>query len=141
MNIFISHARNDKRLARAVSEELVKHGHTVKSVETIEAGTEIQSAVESALNECQAMIVLLNPHSYQSPWVKLEVEHALSDENYKGRLLPVLVGSGFDSPPKKTPWILTALKHLVLPNPKDVWGNAKRVVKEFRRIVGSGGTL
>jgi hypothetical protein len=140
MNVFISHARNDARLARAVTEQLLKHGHKVISAETIAAGSGIREAVQSALNECQAMIVFLNPHSYQSPWVKLEVEHALSDERYKGQLLPVLVGADFESSPKKTPWILTAIKHLALPDPDDLEANAKKVVDEFRKLIAPGAT-
>jgi len=139
MNVFISHARNDTRLARAVTEELKKSGHVVKSAEGVEAGSDIESTIKSTLNECQAMIVILNPNSYQSQWVKYEVEHALTDENYKGRLLPVLVGKDFESAPKKTPWILTSLQHVTLPDTDDVIGSARKVAKEFSSIVGSGG--
>lgn len=138
MKIFISHARNDTRLARAVSQLLLEHGHTVWSAEMLPASGDVRLAVESALNECEAMIVVLRPHSYQSSWVKLEVEHALSDENYKGRLLPVFVGTDFDSSPKKTPWILTTLKHLALPNPDDVEANARKVVDEFAKLYPEG---
>lgn len=139
MKVFISHARNDAILARAVYNELLKYGHTVKLAGTLETAIGIQEAVQTALDECRAMIVLLNPHSYQSLWVKFEVEYALSAENYKKRLLPVFVGTGFDSAPKKTPWILTALRHINLPHPADVKDNAKKVVKEFQKVIQPGG--
>jgi len=137
MKIFISHARNDTRLARAVSEELKKSGHVVKSGESVESSSDIQYSIKSILDECQAMIVILNPHSYQSHWVKLEVEHALTDDKFKNRLLPVLVGRDFDSSPKRTPWILTSLRHVTLPNEDDVVSNARKVVKRFQSILGS----
>lgn len=140
MNVFISHARNDTRLAGAVSEELRKSGHIVMSAESIESGSDTQRGIKSILDDCQAMIVILNPNSYHSQWVKFEVEHALTDDKFKNRLLPVLVGNEFESSPKRTPWILTSLRHITLPNENDVVSNAKEVGRIFQSILGSQGS-
>lgn len=51
------------------------------------------------------MIVLLSPESMRSDHVRREIEYALGDPNYEGRLFPVLV-----RPTENIPWILRKIK-------------------------------
>ena len=48
--------------------------------------------IARALEESEAMVVLLTPEALHSPWVKWEIESALSGTRYRNRLIPVLVG-------------------------------------------------
>jgi hypothetical protein len=50
------------------------------------------------------MVVLLSPAALTSAFVQREIEYALGDERFKGRLVPVVVRSV-----KEIPWILEKL--------------------------------
>ena len=56
-------------------------------------GDNLGHEVARALEESQAMVVLLTPEALHSPWVKWEIECALSGTRYRNRLIPVLVGT------------------------------------------------
>ena len=53
------------------------------------------------------MVVLISPDSMRSDHVRREIEYALGDPNYDGRVFPVEVRSTPD-----VPWILRKLKRI-----------------------------
>jgi hypothetical protein len=121
MKIFISHARNENYLAKALSDSLRKEGFAVVTPESIDSGENIEKAIQSAIAGCNAMIVILSPHSYHSKWVKMEVELALTNENFKDRLLPIFIGRESEKESAEIPWFLKSIKHINLkrgPNDK-----------------------
>ena len=59
------------------------------------------------------MVVLLTPHTINSPHVKREIEYALGAKSYSKRLIPVAVGDRERLPRHKIPWILRRLPHSV----------------------------
>ena len=70
------------------------------------------------------MVVLLSPDSVSSDWVRREIEYALGDPNYAGRLFPVLV-----RPTEDVPWILRKLEIL---HAKD---NAAEISKRIASVL------
>jgi hypothetical protein len=64
-------------------------------------GDNIWLRVGEALKKSKAMVVLVSPESMRAENVRREIEYALGDTNYEGRLFPVQV-----RPTHDVPWIL-----------------------------------
>lgn len=108
MRIFFSYASKDREFAQALSSQLAKHGFRVWTMEDeILPGDNIWLRVGEALKSSRAMVVLLSPDSVRSENLRREIEYALGNPAYEGRVFPVLV-----RPTKAIPWILRRFKVL-----------------------------
>jgi len=106
VQIFLSYARSDETFARALSSQLERQGFSVWSPrEEVLPGDNIWLRTGEALKKSKAMVVLLSPDSMRSDHVRREIEYALGDPNYEGRLFPVRI-----RPTEEIPWILRRLK-------------------------------
>jgi len=102
MQIFLSYAGSDKAYAKSLASQLQKRGFSVWSPrDEVLPGDNVWLQTGEALKKSRAMIVLLSPDSVRSEHVRREIEYALGDPNYEGRLFPVLV-----RPTDDIPWIL-----------------------------------
>lgn len=111
MKVFISHSHTDAPLAARVSAALEKSGLEVWDPDReILPGDNWAGEVGRALEESQAMIVLLTPAAVDSPHVGREIEYALGSKNYTNRLIPVIVGSPDELPSKRVPWIVRRMR-------------------------------
>ena len=107
MKVFISHSHTDAPLAARVSKALERSGLEVWDPDRdLLPGDNWAGEVARALEESEAMIVLLTPAAADSPYVKREIEYALGSKNYSNRLIPVLVGKPEQFPAKEIPWIV-----------------------------------
>ena len=110
MKVFISHSHTDAALAARVSDALEKSGLDVWDPDRdILPGDNWAGEVANALEESEAMIVLLTPAAVDSPYVKREIEYALGAKNYSNRLIPVVVGDPDQFPASAIPWIVRRL--------------------------------
>ena len=110
MQVFISHAQADEPLVGNISTVLKEAGLEVWEANScLMPGDNLGHEVARALEESQAMVVLLTPEALHSPWVKWEIECALSGTRYRNRLIPVLVGDPQQLPEDDIPWILRRL--------------------------------
>lgn len=106
MQVFLSYDRNDEEFAKALKEQLEEHGLTVwKATDEILPGENLWQRASEALKASKAMIVLLSPDSVRSETQQREIEYALGDQKYQGRLFPVQV-----RPTHDIPWILKKFK-------------------------------
>ena len=116
MKVFISHSRENKALVRRVGDALGRAGLDVWNEEQeIFPGDNWAAKTAQALEEAQAMVVLLTPEALNSTWVSREIDFALSTERFKNRLIPVLVGLDDSIAMEKVPWILRHLNVIKLP--------------------------
>lgn len=69
-----------------------------------------------ALEESEAMVVVLTPESVESKWIKWNIGFALGNISYKNRLIPVLVGDPNKFSPESIPWVFKHLKVINLPD-------------------------
>lgn len=116
MKVFISHSRENKALAKRVGVALEQAGLDVWDEEQeILPGDNWAKKISQALEEAQAMVVLLTPEALDSTWVNREIDFALSHERFKNRLIPVLVGLDDSIAMEKVPWILRHLKVIEMP--------------------------
>lgn len=78
VEIFLSYSRLDRASMFAVYDILRRAGFAVWIDDGIEPGTpNWEAAVEDALHQAQALVVLLSPHAKASPWVKREISYGL----------------------------------------------------------------
>jgi len=101
MQIFLSYVGSEKAYAKALASQLVKRGFSVWTDVEVLPGDNFWLQKGKALKESRAMVVLLSPDSVRSKNVRREIEYALGNPNYEGRLLPVVV-----RPTRDIPWIL-----------------------------------
>jgi hypothetical protein len=104
VNVFISHAEKDGAYAALLEKALKTAGVRVSESGNIQPGDNWALKIGKALDEADALVVLLSPDSVASDWVRREIEFALSLPRFKGRLIPVLV-----RPTRNVPWILKEL--------------------------------
>ena len=118
MQVFISHSDTDSPLAARVSKALRKAGLPVWDPQVhILPGDNWPAEVGRALEESDAMVVLLTPNSVRSPQVRAEISYALGSMSYTNRLIPVAVGGREQLPASEIPWIIRTLPWVDLPNP------------------------
>jgi hypothetical protein len=106
MKVFISHASTDTELARRVADSLKEAGLQVWDGSDVLPGDNWAAEAGHALQESNAMVVLLTPESLRAPNVSHEIGYALGKEEYRGRLIPVLAGAPEDLPQHEIPWVL-----------------------------------
>lgn len=106
MQIFLSYAQSDEAFAKALAAQLTRRGLSVWSPDLdVLPGDNVWFRIGEALAKSKAMIVLVSPDSMRSEHVRREIEYALGQPNYEGRLFPVQV-----RPTDDIPWILRKFK-------------------------------
>ena len=111
MKVFISHAHSDERLAHKVAAILEQAGLEVWDAKReIMPGDNWAQEVSNALQESEAMVVLLTPDAVRSEWVRREmrwnIEYALGEVRFRSRLIPVVAGDPDVLNTESVPWIL-----------------------------------
>jgi hypothetical protein len=102
MRIYLSYARPDKNFALSLARQLAAQGHRVwMDLLALLPGDNWPLEIGKALQDCDAMLVLLSPNSAASEGQRHEIDYALSSDQYAGRVIPVFV-----RPTKDYPWIL-----------------------------------
>ncbi len=106
--MFLSYARHDRNQARTVSDTLKAAGIDVwDAAESVTPGENWARSIGNALENCNAMVVLISPEAMKSDDVKREIEFALTAPNFADRVLPVLIKEAKDAP-----WILRNFQYL-----------------------------
>ena len=110
MKVFLAHAHDDAPLAARISKALSESGLDVWDPDhDLFPGDNWASEVARALEESQAMVVLLTEAAASSPDVKRNIEYALGAKNYSNRLIPVVVGGLEHFPAGNVPWIVRGM--------------------------------
>lgn len=102
VKVFLSYSHEESEIAKALATSLARAGLELwDPAEALFPGDNWALRIGQALQESDAMVVLISPASMRSESVRQEIEYALGSARYKGRLLPVIV-----KPAKDMPWIL-----------------------------------
>ena len=111
MKVFISLADTDEPLVKKIATVLEEAGLEVwDAARDIMPGDNWANKVGQALQESEAMVVLLTSESLKSSWVRWEIEYALGEQGYRKRLIPVLAQKELSK--EDVPWILRHL-HMI----------------------------
>lgn len=105
LRVLVSHGPDDSAAARQVAEHLESAGNGVWLAERdILPGDDRYEALRGALEDSDAMVVVVSPSTFDSPNVQGELDYALTHLRFKNRVLPVMVGKV-----QHGPWILKKL--------------------------------
>ena len=127
MRVFLSYDHKDNKSAKKLTDRLSAVGLEVwDAAQELLPGDNWALKHGKALEESDAMIVLLSPEGVKSPWVRREIEYAVGSRKYKGRLIPVMV-----RPTPRVPWLLRQLQ-VVRAYPKSE-GATQQIVDQLRR--------
>lgn len=85
--LFLSYAREDADRAKALAKALEAAGHEVWWDRHIRGGSQFAGAIEQALTNAQAVLVLWSKASVHSPWVRDEASEGRDTD----RLVPVVL--------------------------------------------------
>jgi hypothetical protein len=128
LKVFLSYADRDDKVAQALRIGLEKGGFAVRDpVASLTPGDNWALEQGKALKDAEAIVVLLSPAALASDHVKREIDYALGEPRFKGRLIPVVV-----RPVKEIPWILETLQ--VLRIDADLGRGSRRVLEALKRI-------
>ncbi len=108
IRVYLSHSMHDFEQARTIAEALKEAGIDVWDAATsVSAGENWARSVGDALENCNAMVVLVSPSAMKSEHVKREIEFAITSPNFAERVIPVLIKEAKDAP-----WILRKFHYL-----------------------------
>lgn len=110
MKVFLSHAAADRLLADEVAKVLEAEGISVWHAGDIEPGDDPYKTLSRELETADAMVILLTANTAASPWMRHELEYALSMPQYSKKVFPLLFGETDDEYRRQVPWILKHLK-------------------------------
>jgi hypothetical protein len=131
MQVFLSYDAADRKIAENLASRLKELGFTVwYPDQDLFPGDNSSLEIGKALQQSNAMVVLLSPRSAKSSLVLRDIEFALGSLQYQNRLIPVIV-----KPSSHVPWILNTLH--AIPLAKDISLTADRVALRLRNA-GSG---
>ncbi len=114
MKVFISYAPVDAELARRVADVLRASGFQVWDNSQILPGDNWGAKLAEALQDSEAMVVLLTPNSLRSPNIQFEVGYALGNRDYKDRVVPVIAAPPDQLPNEDIPWVLNRFQVIYL---------------------------
>lgn len=132
MKVFISYDQADAPLAKKVKDALELDG--LKVYGYIRDLPSIRDIVNQQLKDADAMVVLLTPEATNSMWVRAEIDYALGEKNFRGRLIPVLVGPPERFPENSIPWILRRLKMIKIPERGRYEENIWKITKALKEV-------
>jgi hypothetical protein len=125
--VFISHALSDVAVARAIAAELDKAGFDAWFLDSVLPADNILLELGKALEESDAMVVLVSPEAVKSSNLNFELGYALGASRFRQRVIPVIV-----RPTKQVPWILAQFQSLKLD--KNPASTGRRVAKRLRQL-------
>ena len=136
--VFISYSHKESQLAEALALALDEAGMEAWYDRTeIQTGEIFSDEIKKGLNQSTAMIVLLGPHTINSNYVRNEINHALFDSRFKGRVLPVLIRGTETATTKNIPWVLGSIKALQIEDSASVDRNAQQILSAFEEMLES----
>jgi hypothetical protein len=116
MKVFISHDSTDAKLAKRIADALKKAGFQTWDEKQIFPGENWAESLAKALQESDAMVVLLTPNSVHSSNIQHEIGYALGKQDYKDKVFSVIAASDEQLSLTEIPWILKKLKVIRVPN-------------------------
>lgn len=136
MNVFISHSFADTELAKRLADALRKANFQVWDDTQILPGDNWGESLSKALDESNAMVVLLTPNAIRSSNIAYEVGYALGKQVYKDRLIPVVAAPSEQFDPGEIPWVfnLRQFKMIHVPNLKEDDEGLKTIAQALKAV-------
>lgn len=137
MKVFLSHSSSytdNRDLIQKITDELTRAGMEVwDDTREIYPSDNWAQVTSQALEESQAMVVLLTPESIDSKWIRWDLEFAAANVSYKNRVISVLVGDPDKFVEEKIPGLLNYLKVINLPDNGSNDENIRQIAEAIKQ--------
>ena len=136
MKVFISHALTDTKLAKRVADTIREAGFQVWDETQILPGENWAKSLGKALDESDAMVVLLTPNSVHSSNLEYEVGYALGKQEYKNRLIPVIAAPSEQFESGEIPWVfnLQQFQMIRVPNLEEDEEGLRKITQALKAV-------
>ena len=101
--IFISYSHKDKDYVHLLAENLEGEGFNVWIDDRLDYGSEWPNEIQQRVDFCDALILVMTPHSFKSKWVQNELHRAVRKEK---PIFPLLLEG-------KEPWLAVEITQLI----------------------------
>jgi TIR domain len=116
MKVYITHSHGNRSLVRQVVKTLKQAGLDVWDDEYDTYPSDNWAKVTGeALEESDALVVLVTPDALDSVIVHRDISFALSNIQFEYRVIPVLIGVDLSLAKKKFGWIMHHLDVITMP--------------------------
>ena len=116
MKVFITHSHGNRPLVRQVVKTLKQAGLEVWDDEYDTYPSDNWAKVTGeALEQSDALVVLITPDALDSVIVHRDIGYALSNIQFEYRVIPVLVGVDLSVAKENFGWIMHHLDSIILP--------------------------
>ncbi|MBV8781888.1 MAG: toll/interleukin-1 receptor domain-containing protein [Phycisphaerae bacterium] len=105
--VFLSYSPADREIARTIQDRLADAGFKVLSAADSLPGENVLLEMGKALEDADALVVLLSPAAVETSNFTFELGYALASQRFAGRVIPVLLEET-----KNIPWILNRFQIL-----------------------------
>jgi len=123
LNVFLSYSDADREFARELASLLNDRGFSTWEDSKLLPGDNCARETGKALEKSNAVVVLFSPDWAKSSRLRKDIEYALGQPQYAGRLVGLVV-----RPTKDVPWIFEHLQLLLNANDPS---SASRAVASF----------
>lgn len=107
MNVFISYAPSDRDIADGLADTLSEYGLEVwQADENVLPGENWAKKVGEALEEADALVVILSADSEGRKNMRREISFAMGNKRFKNKLIPVYRGDRKNIDESGIPWAL-----------------------------------
>lgn len=136
--VFLSYSLRDEREAALFRQELRRRGLNVWWDAELPPGKRWAYEVDRALERSDSMVVLVSPHAMTSDLVRRELQHAISNANFRRRLFPVIIKATsevpwyfhmlplFDITKNRAPGLRRLVKAIKTGTPRSTFQNRRR---------------
>lgn len=129
MKVFISHSERDRDTAERLKAALEQNGIGIVSFDDLAPGDAINEHIVDAIENSDAVLVLISEASSKSPWVASEIALALSSKLRNNKpIIPLLLERGVE-----VPFFLRNVLYLDFSRPEDLETNVARLVASLKR--------
>jgi len=93
MKVFLSHSSRQKPLVREIKACLPEHVHAWLDERSLLLGSDLPETLAATIHDSDYVVLFVDEHAVQSPWVQRELTWALDRETTLGRpfVLPIVV--------------------------------------------------
>jgi hypothetical protein len=135
MKVFISHSHGNRPLVRQVVKTLKQAGLDVwdDEYDTYPSDNWAKETGE-ALEQSDAMVVLVTPDALDSVIVHRDISFALSNIQFEYRVFPVLVGVERSLAIKKFGWIMRHIDPIIMPVSDEQENGINQITQALRAV-------
>ena len=117
MKVFISYANSDRKLADSLADKLSQYGlDSWQAEKNIKPGDNWAEKYGQALEEADALVVILSKYSADDSSISKDLKYAISNRKFKDRLVTIYRDNPEIINRTDLPWSIKKARHVEIDN-------------------------